>query len=216
MPTVLLLRAALVVSFGLSLGLAPRMALAAGNTYSEAPVITKSQFLHELKEVAVTFAFDPWLAKYISEAEQQAYVTKALARYNIAVRSNAPVSLLVTLDHVPTTIRETTTFFRRPDQITIYQDHNFYYSMGFFVRAAALRDGKLHPVQQAFLEHGGLQCGYCTPGMILSACALLDREPKASRAAIVKGMEGNLCRCGAHQRIVAAIESLSGAGKGAS
>src|SRR5450631_2345701 len=138
--------AALVVSFGLSLGLAPRMALAAGNTYSEAPVITKSQFLHELKEVAVTFAFDPWLAKYISEAEQQAYVTKALARYNIAVRSNAPVSLLVTLDHVPTTIRETTTFFRRPDQITIYQDHNFYYSMGFFVRAAALRDGKLHPL----------------------------------------------------------------------
>jgi len=78
------------------------------------------------------------------------------------------------------------------------------------------RDGKLHPVQQAFLEHGGLQCGYCTPGMILTACALLARDPHPSRAAIVKGMEGNLCRCGAHQRIVAAIEAAAGPGKAAS
>ena len=77
------------------------------------------------------------------------------------------------------------------------------------------RDGKLHPLQQAFLEHGGFQCGYCTPGMIMNACALLDREPRPSHAAIVKGMEGNLCRCGAHQRIVAAIEAASGTGKGA-
>ncbi len=78
------------------------------------------------------------------------------------------------------------------------------------------RDGKLHPLQQAFLEHGGFQCGYCTPGMILTACALLSREPHASRADIVKGMEGNLCRCGAHQRIVAAIEAVAGSGKGKS
>jgi aerobic-type carbon monoxide dehydrogenase small subunit (CoxS/CutS family) len=75
------------------------------------------------------------------------------------------------------------------------------------------RDGKLHPLQQAFLDHGGFQCGYCTPGMILNACALLSRQPHASRADIVKGMEGNLCRCGAHQRIVAAIEAVAGSGK---
>jgi aerobic-type carbon monoxide dehydrogenase small subunit (CoxS/CutS family) len=69
--------------------------------------------------------------------------------------------------------------------------------------------GKLHPVQEAFLEHGAFQCGYCTPGMILGACALLEREPRPSREAIVKAMEGNLCRCGAHPRIVAAVEAAS-------
>jgi aerobic-type carbon monoxide dehydrogenase small subunit (CoxS/CutS family) len=69
--------------------------------------------------------------------------------------------------------------------------------------------GKLHPVQEAFLEHGAFQCGYCTPGMILGACALLASDPHPSREAIVKGMEGNLCRCGAHPRIVAAIEAAS-------
>jgi aerobic-type carbon monoxide dehydrogenase small subunit (CoxS/CutS family) len=78
------------------------------------------------------------------------------------------------------------------------------------------RDGRLHPLQQAFMDHGGLQCGYCTPGMILNACALLHREPRPSREAIVKAMEGNLCRCGAHQRIVAAIEEASRAGGGTS
>jgi aerobic-type carbon monoxide dehydrogenase small subunit (CoxS/CutS family) len=69
--------------------------------------------------------------------------------------------------------------------------------------------GKLHPLQEAFLDHGAFQCGYCTPGMILNACALLGREPRPSREGIVKAMEGNLCRCGAHQRILAAIESAS-------
>jgi aerobic-type carbon monoxide dehydrogenase small subunit (CoxS/CutS family) len=78
------------------------------------------------------------------------------------------------------------------------------------------RDGKLDPVQQAFMDHGAFQCGYCTPGMILSACALLQREPRPSREAIVRGMEGNLCRCGAHQRIVAAIEEASRVKGGAS
>ncbi len=72
--------------------------------------------------------------------------------------------------------------------------------------------GKLHPVQEAFAAHGALQCGYCTPGMILAACALLKRDAKPSRDAIVKAMDGNLCRCGAHLRILAAIESASGAG----
>jgi len=68
------------------------------------------------------------------------------------------------------------------------------------------RDGRLHPLQQAFVDHGALQCGYCTPGMLMNAYALLLQNRKPSRAAIVAGMEQHLCRCGAHQRIVAAIE----------
>ncbi len=78
------------------------------------------------------------------------------------------------------------------------------------------RDGKLHPLQQAFIEHGGFQCGYCTPGMIMNAYALLLANPKASREAIVKGMEDNLCRCGAHQRILAAIQQVASGKGGAS
>lgn len=68
---------------------------------------------------------------------------------------------------------------------------------------------RLHPLQQAFIDHGAFQCGYCTPGMLLSAHALLRETPKPSRAAIVAHLERNLCRCGAHQRIVAAIEAAS-------
>jgi aerobic-type carbon monoxide dehydrogenase small subunit (CoxS/CutS family) len=71
--------------------------------------------------------------------------------------------------------------------------------------------GELHPLQKAFVEHGGLQCGYCTPGMILHAYALLRAEPRPTRQAILAAMEGNLCRCGAHRRIVAAIEDAAGA-----
>ncbi len=71
------------------------------------------------------------------------------------------------------------------------------------------RDGKLHALQEAFVEHGALQCGYCTPGMIMNAYALLLREPRPSREAILAAMERNLCRCGAHQRIVAAIEDAA-------
>jgi aerobic-type carbon monoxide dehydrogenase small subunit (CoxS/CutS family) len=70
-------------------------------------------------------------------------------------------------------------------------------------------DGGLHPLQQAFHERGGFQCGYCTPGMIMNAYALLHETPRPTRAQIVEGMERNLCRCGAHQRIVAAIEEAS-------
>jgi aerobic-type carbon monoxide dehydrogenase small subunit (CoxS/CutS family) len=76
-------------------------------------------------------------------------------------------------------------------------------------------DGKLHPLQEAFAEHGGFQCGYCTPGMIMNAYALLRSNPKATREEIVEGMEGNLCRCGAHQRILAALEDVVRAGGGA-
>jgi aerobic-type carbon monoxide dehydrogenase small subunit (CoxS/CutS family) len=72
------------------------------------------------------------------------------------------------------------------------------------------RGDRLHPLQQAFQEHGALQCGYCTPGMILGAVALLQANPRPTREQIVQGMEGHLCRCGAHQRIIAAIEAASG------
>lgn len=71
------------------------------------------------------------------------------------------------------------------------------------------RNGRLHPVQEAFMEHDAMQCGYCTPGMILEAVALLRKNPKPSREEILKSMDDNLCRCGAHTRIVAAIESVA-------
>lgn len=67
----------------------------------------------------------------------------------------------------------------------------------------------LHPLQQAFAEHGAVQCGFCTPGMIMNAYALLLKHPKLTRDQILAGMENNLCRCGAHQRIVKAIQSVS-------
>jgi aerobic-type carbon monoxide dehydrogenase small subunit (CoxS/CutS family) len=71
------------------------------------------------------------------------------------------------------------------------------------------QDGKLHPVQEAFLEMGALQCGYCTPGMIVSAVGLLSREPEPGREEIVRFMGGNICRCGTYARIVAAIEKAA-------
>ena len=67
----------------------------------------------------------------------------------------------------------------------------------------------LHPLQKAFLEHGAVQCGFCTPGMLMNAYALLLENPSASREDIIKGMDNNLCRCSAHTRIVQAIESVS-------
>ncbi|MCL5960430.1 MAG: (2Fe-2S)-binding protein [Chloroflexi bacterium] len=65
--------------------------------------------------------------------------------------------------------------------------------------------GKLHPIQEAFLEHGGLQCGYCTPGMILSAKVLLDENPSPSEAEVREAIEGNLCRCTGYVKIVESI-----------
>jgi aerobic-type carbon monoxide dehydrogenase small subunit (CoxS/CutS family) len=69
------------------------------------------------------------------------------------------------------------------------------------------RGDVLHPLQQAFIAQGAVQCGYCTPGMLMSASALLRRNPRPSRDEIAAHMEHNLCRCGAHQRIVDAIEA---------
>jgi aerobic-type carbon monoxide dehydrogenase small subunit (CoxS/CutS family) len=71
------------------------------------------------------------------------------------------------------------------------------------------QNGKLHPLQQAFVQHDALQCGYCTPGMIMNAYGLLLNNPRPSRSQIIEQMEGNLCRCGAHVRIVAAIETAA-------
>jgi len=71
-------------------------------------------------------------------------------------------------------------------------------------------NGKLHPLQQAFHERGGFQCGYCTPGMIMNAYALLLERSRPTRGEIVEGMENNLCRCSAYTRIVEAIEVASG------
>jgi aerobic-type carbon monoxide dehydrogenase small subunit (CoxS/CutS family) len=71
------------------------------------------------------------------------------------------------------------------------------------------RNGNLHPLQNAFIEQGALQCGFCTPGMIMTAYGLLLKNPRLGRDEIIKGMDNNLCRCGAHNRIVQAIESVS-------
>ncbi len=77
------------------------------------------------------------------------------------------------------------------------------------------KNGTLHPVQKAFIEHDAFQCGFCTPGMILQAVALLRKNPNPNRAEIINSMDLNLCRCGAHTRIIAAIESAARSLKGA-
>jgi aerobic-type carbon monoxide dehydrogenase small subunit (CoxS/CutS family) len=69
--------------------------------------------------------------------------------------------------------------------------------------------GRLHPLQEAFLEHDAMQCGYCTPGMIVSGAALLKRNPNPSEQEIAQAMQGNVCRCGTYPRIVAAMKSAS-------
>jgi aerobic-type carbon monoxide dehydrogenase small subunit (CoxS/CutS family) len=78
------------------------------------------------------------------------------------------------------------------------------------------QNGRLHPLQEAFADVGGLQCGFCTPGMIMNAYGLLLKTPKPTRAEILRGMDDNLCRRAAHQRIVLAIERAATAGGGAS
>ena len=69
-------------------------------------------------------------------------------------------------------------------------------------RRASPRDGDLHPLQKAFVKHGALQCGFCTPGMLMSAKALLDRNPHPDRDEIKEALGGNLCRCAAYPRII--------------
>jgi aerobic carbon-monoxide dehydrogenase small subunit len=74
------------------------------------------------------------------------------------------------------------------------------------------KDGNLHPLQQGFWEEHGLQCGFCTPGMILASQQLLSRNPHPSREEIRKGLEGNLCRCTGYQHIVKAVEYAAAKG----
>ena len=76
------------------------------------------------------------------------------------------------------------------------------------------RDGRLHPLQEAFLEAGAMQCGYCTAGMIMSGAALLAKNPEPTIPDIVRSMEGNICRCGTYARIVTAIRQAGAALKG--
>ena len=77
------------------------------------------------------------------------------------------------------------------------------------------QNGELHPVQQAFADNDALQCGYCTPGMIMNAVGFLNQNPDPTKEDIIYGMEGNLCRCGAHNRILDAVASASKSMKGA-
>jgi len=71
------------------------------------------------------------------------------------------------------------------------------------------KGGKLHPVQKAFVEHDALQCAFCTPGMIMTGVAMLTTNPQPTREQIVRGLENNFCRCGAHARIIDAMQSAA-------
>lgn len=71
------------------------------------------------------------------------------------------------------------------------------------------KNGSLHPIQQSFVDHGAVQCGFCTPGMIISAKALLDDNPNPTKEEIIRGLSGNLCRCTGYVKIVEAIEAVA-------
>ncbi len=76
------------------------------------------------------------------------------------------------------------------------------------------KEGKLHPLQKAFHEHGAAQCGFCTPGMLISAKALMVANPQPTRDEIVEAISGNLCRCGTYYEVIEAIQSAAtGEGK---
>jgi len=79
------------------------------------------------------------------------------------------------------------------------------------VTIEGLADGpRLHPLQQAFIDHGAVQCGYCSPGMILTAKALLDDNPRPTEMEVKKAIAGNLCRCGTYNKVVKAVLSVAG------
>ena len=81
------------------------------------------------------------------------------------------------------------------------------------IEGLAASDGTLHPIQKSFVEKGGIQCGFCSPGMILSAKALLDKTPNASDTDIKEAIAGNLCRCTGYVQIIDSIKAVSGYGE---
>jgi len=78
------------------------------------------------------------------------------------------------------------------------------------IEGLASPDGKLHPIQQAFVEHGGIQCGFCSPGMIMAAKALLDENPNAGEEEIKEAIAGNICRCTGYVQIIESIKAATG------
>jgi carbon-monoxide dehydrogenase small subunit len=81
------------------------------------------------------------------------------------------------------------------------------------IEGMAAADGTLHPMQQAFMEHHGLQCGYCTPGMVMAATSLLKENPNPTEEDVRLGLEGNLCRCTGYHNIVQAVLAAAGGSK---
>jgi carbon-monoxide dehydrogenase small subunit len=81
------------------------------------------------------------------------------------------------------------------------------------IEGLAAADGTLHPVQKSFVENGGIQCGFCSPGMIMSAKVLLDKTPNASEEDIKEAIAGNLCRCTGYVQIIDSIKAVSGYGE---
>jgi carbon-monoxide dehydrogenase small subunit len=81
------------------------------------------------------------------------------------------------------------------------------------IEGMAAPDGTLHPIQQAFREHHGLQCGYCTPGMVMAAASFLQEHPDPTEAEVREGLEGNLCRCTGYHNIVQAVLAAAHAGE---
>jgi carbon-monoxide dehydrogenase small subunit len=81
------------------------------------------------------------------------------------------------------------------------------------IEGLAAADGTLHPIQQSFVEKGGIQCGFCSPGMIMSAKALLDKNPGASDEDVKEAIAGNLCRCTGYVQIIDSIKAVSGSGE---
>ena len=82
------------------------------------------------------------------------------------------------------------------------------------IEGLAPSEDELHPMQQAFREHHGLQCGYCTPGMVMAATSLLDENPDPTEAQVREGLEGNLCRCTGYHNIVEAVLAAAATGRG--
>ena len=81
------------------------------------------------------------------------------------------------------------------------------------IEGMAAADGTLHPMQQSFMDNHGLQCGFCTPGMVMAATSLLDEQPSPTEAYVREGLEGNLCRCTGYHNIVKSVLSCAGGAK---